>query len=119
MKIMAREKSTRRLSPRVNVALSKMPSRRFHKQDFGCDVSVHDPVADPDDAMHEYQIPLVAWEDLPAAEAIVAAVSHREYLAMPNAELLAKLAPGGVFVDVKSAYDAVAIEAAGYRLWRL
>lgn len=88
-------------------------------QDFGCDVSVHDPVADPDDAMHEYGISLQAWKDLPEADAIVAAVSHREYLAMPQAGLLAKLKPGGVFVDVKSAYAADAIVAAGYRLWRL
>lgn len=98
---------------------SKVANVVSELQDFGCDVSVHDPVAAPDDAMHEYQIPLVAWDDLPAAEAIVAAVSHREYLAMPKAELLAKLTPGGVFVDVKSAYDGAAIEASGFKLWRL
>jgi UDP-N-acetyl-D-galactosamine dehydrogenase len=88
-------------------------------QDFGCDVAVHDPVAAIDDAMHEYGIPLVTWKDLPEADAIVAAVSHQEYLAMPPTDLLAKLKPGGIFVDVKSAYDAVAIETAGFRLWRL
>jgi UDP-N-acetyl-D-galactosamine dehydrogenase len=88
-------------------------------QDFGCDVAVHDPVAAIDDAMHEYGIPLVTWQDLPEADAIVAAVSHQEYLAMPPTDLLAKLKPGGIFVDVKSAYDAVAIETAGFRLWRL
>jgi UDP-N-acetyl-D-galactosamine dehydrogenase len=38
---------------------------------------------------------------------------------MPKAELLAKLVPGGLFVDVKSAYDAVAIKAAGFKLWIL
>jgi UDP-N-acetyl-D-glucosamine/UDP-N-acetyl-D-galactosamine dehydrogenase len=88
-------------------------------QDFGCDVSVHDPVADSDEAMHEYRIPLVAWNELPEADAIVAAVSHKEFLAMPQVELLGKLKSGGVFVDVKSVYDAVAIESAGHRLWRL
>jgi len=88
-------------------------------QDFGCDVSVHDPVADSDEAMHEYRIPLVAWNELPEADAIVAAVSHKEFLAMPQADLLGKLKSGGVFVDVKSVYDEVAIESAGYRVWRL
>ncbi len=88
-------------------------------QDFGCAVSVHDPVADQQNAAHEYGIPLVAWNDLPEADAMVAAVSHKEYSAMPQTGLLAKLKPGGVFVDVKSAHDAVAIEAAGYKLWRL
>jgi len=88
-------------------------------QDFGCDVAVHDPVADPQNAAHEYGVSLVAWDDLPKADAMVAAVSHKEYLAMPQTDLLVKLKPGGVFVDVKSAYDVAAIEAAGYKLWRL
>ncbi|MFZ2540829.1 MAG: nucleotide sugar dehydrogenase, partial [Gallionella sp.] len=70
-------------------------------------------------AMHEYGISLTAWEDLSEAEAIVAAVSHNEYLSMPLTDLFAKLKPGGIFVDVKSAYDTAAIAAAGYRLWRL
>ncbi|MGQ9685749.1 MAG: nucleotide sugar dehydrogenase [Thiobacillaceae bacterium] len=89
-------------------------------ESFGCDVAVHDPIAEPAEAVHEYGITLTPWQALPeGADAIVAAVSHRQYLAMPLADILAKLKPGGVFTDVKSAYDAAAIRAAGYRLWRL
>ncbi|OGS92169.1 MAG: GDP-mannose dehydrogenase [Gallionellales bacterium GWA2_60_18] len=88
-------------------------------QDFGCLVSVHDPEADPQESLREYDIPLTAWNDLPQADALVAAVAHTEYRAMPQDRLLSKLKPGGVFVDVKSSHDATAIEAAGYRLWRL
>ncbi|MBI5007628.1 MAG: nucleotide sugar dehydrogenase [Nitrosomonadales bacterium] len=98
---------------------SKVADLVHELQDFGCEVHVHDPVADPHNAMHEYGISLAAWDSLPAADAIVAAVSHREYLAMPKTELLAKLKAGGVFVDVKSAHDAAGIAAAGFRLWRL
>jgi UDP-N-acetyl-D-galactosamine dehydrogenase len=98
---------------------SKVADIVHELQDFGCDVSVHDPVADPDEAMREYRIPLVAWSELPEADAIVAAVSHKEFLGMPLADLLGKLKSGGVFVDVKSVYDAVAIDSAGHRLWRL
>ena len=88
-------------------------------QDFGCNVSVHDPLASSHDAMHEYGISLVAWENLPKADAIVAAVSHKEYLAMPQTNLLLKLKTGGIFVDVKSAFDATEITSNEYRLWRL
>jgi UDP-N-acetyl-D-glucosamine/UDP-N-acetyl-D-galactosamine dehydrogenase len=88
-------------------------------KDFGWDVSVHDPVAESDEAVHEYGISLTSWDNLPDADAIVAAVSHNEYLAMPLTGLLSKLKPGGVFVDVKSAFDPAAVEAAGYKLWRL
>ncbi len=98
---------------------SKVADVVFELRDFGWDVSVHDPVAAAPDAAHEYGITLVEWDNLPEADAIVAAVSHKEYLAHSQTDLLAKLKPGGLFVDVKSAYDPAAIEAAGYKLWRL
>ncbi len=89
-------------------------------QSFGCDVSVHDPIAESPEAEHEYGISLTPWEQLPNdAEALVAAVSHQEYLAMSLDEITAKLKQGGVFTDVKSAYDQAAVKAAGFKLWRL
>ena len=89
-------------------------------QDFGCDVSVHDPIAEPPEAEHEYGISLTPWDKLPNdADAIVAAVSHREYMTMPLHDLLGKLKQGGMFADVKSAYDQEAVRGAGYRVWRL
>jgi len=89
-------------------------------QDFGCEVHVHDPLAEPEQALHEYGIMLSEWGQLPQnADAIVAAVSHTEYTAQPVAKLLAPLKPGGVFIDIKSAYLPEAIKAAGACLWRL
>lgn len=89
-------------------------------KDFGCDVAVHDPIAESQEAEHEYGIRLTPWEQLPGnADAIVAAVSHAEYLAMPLADLTSGLRKGGIFTDVKSAYDQAAIKAAGFNVWRL
>jgi len=88
-------------------------------QSFGADVRVHDPLADSAECEHEYGLKLTDWDALPRASAIVAAVSHKAYAAMGLDGLLRKLAPGGVFADVKSAYDATALQAAGVRLWRL
>ena len=89
-------------------------------QEFGCDVSVHDPLAEAKEAMHEYGITLTEWDALPKqADAIVAAVSHAEYTNQPIAQILTKLKSGGTFIDIKSAYSREAIEAAGCKLWRL
>ena len=88
-------------------------------QSYGCNVHVHDPVAATAEAEHEYGVSLTSWEALPKAQAIVAAVAHQTYLSMPLTALLEKLSPGGVFSDVKSAYDPVALEAAGAVVWRL
>ena len=89
-------------------------------QDFGCEVHVHDPQAEPEQALHEYGITLSEWGQLPQnADAIVAAVSHAEYTTQPVTNLLALLKPGSVFIDIKSAYSPEAITAAGVCLWRL
>jgi UDP-N-acetyl-D-galactosamine dehydrogenase len=88
-------------------------------QSFGVRVSIHDPIADAAECEHEYGVPLTPWERLPRGCAMVAAVAHREYLDRGLAGLAEKLAPGGIFADVKSAFDPQAIAAAGYRGWRL
>ncbi len=88
-------------------------------QSYGCTVHAHDPVADGAECEHEYGIGLTPWDNLPKAEAIVAAVSHKAYIDMGPAKLMVKLKPNGIFADVKSAYDPAAVTATGARLWRL
>jgi UDP-N-acetyl-D-galactosamine dehydrogenase len=87
--------------------------------DYGCEVLVHDPIADFSEAMHEYGIELTPWEKLPQADALVVAVAHRQYLEMPPHAILTRIRSGGVFIDVKSAYSKADIVTAGFRLWRL
>jgi UDP-N-acetyl-D-galactosamine dehydrogenase len=88
-------------------------------QSYGVEVCVADPQADADEAMHEYGVRLVAFEDLPRADALVAAVSHREYAGLTVDDLARKLVQGGAFIDVKAAFDPVALGRAGMRVWRL
>jgi UDP-N-acetyl-D-galactosamine dehydrogenase len=88
-------------------------------QSYGVEVCVSDPQAEADEAMHEYGVRLLPWHELPRADAIVAAVSHREFMALGVDDLGKKLVKGGAFIDVKAAFDAAALTGAGYRVWRL
>ena len=88
-------------------------------RDFGIEVFVHDPYADADEAMHEYGVRLHSWDDLPRADAVVAAVSHAELLARPVEDIQKKLIKGGCFIDVKAAFDTAALKDAGLCVWRL
>lgn len=88
-------------------------------QTYGLQVHVHDPVATSAHALHEYGVGLVAWDALPAAGAIVAAVSHRALVELTSEQILAKLLPGGVYADVKCTADVPALRAAGIHVWRL
>ncbi|TWI65139.1 UDP-N-acetyl-D-galactosamine dehydrogenase [Pseudoduganella lurida] len=86
---------------------------------FGIEVFVHDPYADPEEAMHEYGVRLLGWNELPRADAIVSAVAHRELRELSAEDLCKKLVKGGCFIDVKSCYDKAELEAAGLQVWRL
>ena len=88
-------------------------------QSFGANVLIHDPIADAAQCEHEYGVTLTPWDDLPRAAAIVAAVSHHEYLAMGVPALTERLLPHGVFTDVKSSYSIDQLAAVGARVWRL
>jgi len=88
-------------------------------QEYGIAVHVHDPVANADDARHEYAVTLESWETLPQAEAIIAAVSHREIMSRPLHEILDKVAENGCFIDVKSQFDATELRKSGLSVWRL
>lgn len=88
-------------------------------QSYGVQVFVHDPYGDPEEAMQEYGVRLFAWDDLPRADSIVAAVSHKQFLSLPTEDFQQKLIKGGCFIDVKACFDAQAFSAAGIHVWRL
>ena len=88
-------------------------------QSFGANVYVHDPVACPKEAEHEYGIRLASWDELPRAAAIIGAVAHQAFKERPLEDLLAKLAPNGIYVDVKNQADAATLCARGIDVWRL
>ena len=86
---------------------------------FGVEVFVHDPYGDPEEAMNEYGVRLLKWDDLPRADAIVAAVSHKQFIALPVEDFQRKLIKGGCFIDVKACFDPKAFESVGIKVWRL
>jgi UDP-N-acetyl-D-galactosamine dehydrogenase len=86
---------------------------------YGVEVFVTDPQAKSDEAVHEYGVPLLPWDELPRADAIVAAVAHKEFAALSMEDFSKKLVKGGAFIDVKAAFDAKLFREAGYQLWRL
>ena len=88
-------------------------------QSYNCEVLVTDPLADAAEAHEEYGVELVAWQDLPKAHAVVAAVAHKPYQALSVEDFLQVMEPGAVIMDVKSKLDRAAFADAGIELWRL
>ena len=88
-------------------------------EEFGVECFVHDPEADPDETLHEYGIKLKTWDELPAADALILAVAHESFLALPPAAFMEKIVRKGCLVQVKPALDSAAFAREGIRVWRL
>ncbi len=99
---------------------SRVPDIIHELVDYGIEVIVHDPLADPEEAEAEYGIRLVPWKDLPSVDGLVLAVGHRVFIEMGTRELIKPLnnATGGVLMDVKGILDPSSLPAK-VQYWRL
>jgi len=90
--------------------------------EYGIEVVIHDPVADPAEAAHEYGVTLTPLDAVQAVDAVVWAVAHQDFAALDFARL-GKLYregdEGKVLIDVKAQLDPAAARQAGYYYWSL
>ncbi|MFT3696024.1 MAG: nucleotide sugar dehydrogenase [Kofleriaceae bacterium] len=80
---------------------SKVPDIIKELKEYGIDAIIHDPMGDPKEAHHEYGVHLSEIEKFTGLDALILAVSHKDYLKDINA-LYARVRDGGVVIDVKS-----------------
>jgi UDP-N-acetyl-D-galactosamine dehydrogenase len=88
-------------------------------EQFGCEVFVHDPEADPDDTLHEYGIRLRSWDELPAADCLIVAVAHDAFRKHDTDAWKKKIVRQGCLVQVKAFLDPAPFKREGVRAWRL
>ncbi|MBI5862198.1 MAG: nucleotide sugar dehydrogenase [Rhodocyclales bacterium] len=96
---------------------SKVPDIITELQSYGIEITVHDPLADAGEAMHEYGLTLTAWENLPAADAVVVAVAHDAYRQCGASGIAGRLKADGCVIDVKSVFGRDAFGAR--KVWAL
>lgn len=91
-------------------------------REYGVEVLVHDPLADPAEARHEYGLTLTALDKAGPVDAIICAVSHRAYAGLTPqsfAQLCSNGNGQGTLVDVKNLYQRTEMEQAGLLYWSL
>ena len=82
---------------------SRVPDIVAELREFGISAMVADPLVQADNARREYGIELVPLDDFDGLDGLILAVPHRVVAEAGWRRLFAALAPGGVFIDVKSA----------------
>jgi len=88
-------------------------------QSFGLHVQVHDPMASPEDAKHEYGLTITELDALRPADAVILAVAHGSYVegGWPLIERLL-IGGSGLVLDIKMKLDRGS-KPDGIELWRL
>jgi UDP-N-acetyl-D-glucosamine/UDP-N-acetyl-D-galactosamine dehydrogenase len=79
---------------------SRVPDIIKELHEYGVQVEVHDPVAPPAGAKHEYDLELLGWEQIKHYDAVILAVSHNWYLSRIS-DVVSKIRENGILVDVK------------------
>ena len=89
-------------------------------QDYGMNVLVHDPLADPEEARHYYGIQLIRRSHIHHADAAILAVGHADYAQGGLAVLADMLNPAyRLLLDIKAVFDPGEAERLGICYWRL
>jgi UDP-N-acetyl-D-galactosamine dehydrogenase len=99
---------------------SKVPDIISELREYGIEVLVHDPIAESEEAVAEYDIHLVEWKKLNDLDGLIVAVAHKKFSDMSVGDLLKPLREQkqGVLIDIKSILDPSRIPAS-IRYWRL
>ncbi len=88
-------------------------------EDFGIEVQVSDAMADPEEAVKEYNIELIPYTSLKPADAVILAVPHYDYLNRGWEQFERLLKHGnGIIVDIKSKLEKESCPEK-ITLWRL
>lgn len=90
-------------------------------EEYGIEVLVHDPIADPDAVRETFSRELAGVDALFDVDAIVAAVAHDVFKQTFDQYVFDEWYRNGtkVFIDVKNAYDKDTFERDGYVYWSL
>ena len=89
-------------------------------QTWGIDVVVADPIANPQEVQHEYNLTLDTIDEQHPVDALIVAVGHTSYRALSAAQLRAYCRHASpVLADIKSLYDRNELALAGFSVYRL
>lgn len=91
-------------------------------REYGVEVMVHDPIADPEESRCEYGLELIPLDKVGPSDAVVLAVAHQDFKSLDAVNLKQLSGNGngcGVVVDVKSMFDRFDIEGQGMVYWGL
>ncbi len=87
--------------------------------DYSIDVAVHDPLADPAEALEEYGLRLTPLNEMIHLDAVVFAVAHDAYADIRLSDFLSRCTAPAVVLDLKGLWACREAENPAVHYWRL
>ncbi len=97
---------------------SRVPDIIEELVEYGIKPSVADPMAEPEEAMHEMNVALTKEDSWDKLDVCILAVGHQQYKVGGPKMLKSLIKPGGTIIDVKSIFEPSDFED-GYSYWSL
>jgi len=89
-------------------------------KDYGVDVIVHDPMADPAEVEHYYGLTITPVQDIQGVSAAIVAVAHQDYINLGLAGIAGLCCRNQpIIIDVKAVFDPEEARKLGILFWRL
>jgi len=91
-------------------------------KEYGITPMIADPVADIEEAKHEYGVTFNSMEEVKEMDAVILAVAHKEFMELSESEISAWFKSSNdnkVLLDIKGVLDRNEYEAKEYKYWRL
>ena len=91
-------------------------------KEYGITPMIADPVADIEEAKHEYGVSFKSIEEVKEMDAVILAVAHKEFMELSEAEIASWFKSSNddkVLLDIKGVLNRNEYEAKKYKYWRL
>ena len=94
---------------------------RAELEEYGISTLVHDPLADPLEAMREYGLAMTPLKGMRDLDAAVFAVNHKVFASFSLEDILSRFArpENAILLDVKGIWQRDQARKAGFTHWRL
>ena len=89
--------------------------------EYGVSALIHDPMASPAEAKHEYGVTLCELDEFKNLDAVILAVAHEHYKNIQPCDLVKffRSPADSLLLDLKGFWAQDAVHEQGIRLWRL
>ncbi len=102
-----------------DVRNTKVPLIVNKLNQYGCNIVISDPYADPKTVKDHYGVDLLKQDKIIDCDVLIFAVAHNEFKNLDRIKINKMVKDGALIIDIKSMFDSKKFDYKNVSLWRL